>query len=121
MYYASNGPIDYFYFTLTKEEACKNEILNTVYTCGSSPNHEEVRALEEQYDALEDKINETIFRLEKERPHTIRYFGLPNFDQCRFELCAVAKISNNGTTYLFSTDKSFTERYSNGYCKVGKM
>lgn len=118
MYYICSGIIDFFCFTLTKEEVKKNYVYEIAFT---SPTYEEIIEFEEKLDKLEKDIINTIYKEQKEYPYIIRYFGLPNFDQLKVELCAVAKISNNGSTYIFSEDKSFIERYSDNCHEVHNM
>ena len=39
-----------------------------------------------------------------EQPHTIQYFATPNLYTNCMEFSALAKIENNGTTYVFTDD-----------------
>lgn len=98
-YVIDGSPIDYFYTTLSKEDliqAYRNE-----YCCSG----EFVENLNANYDF----IVSTVERLGHEKPHTVRYFSIPRYGWCDMELCAVAKIDNNGTTFMFTNNREFAQ------------
>ena len=70
--------------------------------------------LKKDYEIKISQINEYIFGLENEKPHTIRFFSLPNFDYSHMEIYAIAKISNNGSTYVFGDDPEVLEFLTRG-------
>lgn len=118
MYYIRGGIIDWFSFTLSKEETYKSYVYNSRFNV---PDFQHLVNFEKELNDLEKKIRQTIFKEENEYPITIRYFGVPNFDYLEVELCAIAKVENNGSTYAFSENKEFLELYNDGYDKVKEM
>lgn len=118
MYYIRGGIVDYFNFTLSKEEVYKSYVFNSRFL---APSIGDINNFEKELNKLEEKIKQTIFKEEKECPIIIRYFGVPNFNYSEVELCAIAKVDNNGSTYAFSENKEFLEICSDGYKKVKKM
>lgn len=106
-YHGEFGIIDWFFGTMTKDELLASY---RSIACG----REYEKALDDltsSLDAKEQYIIRTINAEQKEKPHTIRYFCIPDFDNLTTTISAVAKISNNGTTYLFTDDKDLYDMY----------
>jgi len=98
-YVIEGSPIDYFYTTLSKEDLIK--AYNNGYDCS--------REFEENLNANYGFIVSTVERLGKEKPYTVRYFSIPRYGWCDMEICALAKIDNNGTTYMFTNNREFAQ------------
>lgn len=98
------GIIDWFEHTLSKQEL----ILKTLEANIDKTFNE----ISSDFSECEEQIKEVIFKQEKEYPHTIRYFSVPNFDQLAFDVYAVAKIDNNGSTYIFGSDERVIDAMS---------
>lgn len=58
-------------------------------------------------DDLDRYVKRTVFNICGEEPHTIGYTG--NLTCGRLDLVVVAKISNNGTSFIFTNDKEYLE------------
>jgi hypothetical protein len=54
-------------------------------------------------------INEVVFNRSKEQPHTAKHFYSPNFECFDTDFCVIAKIYENGTTYIFTNNKHFAD------------
>ena len=105
-YVIEGGPIDWFYSTLSKPQLIEaNRTENAEFATDGG---EFQKSVEKNYRFIED----TVLRLSGEKPHTIKYFSIPNYDTCNMEICALAKISNNGTTYTFTNNRQFTDFFS---------
>ena len=50
-----------------------------------------------------------------EKPHTFGFFVIPDFESYEMEICAVTKIANNGTTYVFTNNGSFAKMVSDSF------
>lgn len=61
----------------------------------------------EEIDKMIKSIQDTISSIEKEEPHTIAFTSIPAPCGDVFELVGLAKISNNGTSYVFSNDLNY--------------
>ena len=101
-YYTCIGIIDYFELTMTKEEAIE-KVANDIRPWEEEPKKEYKKQAIVAINNIENSVKKIINDIENEIPHTIRYFAIPNYDK----LCVVAKIYNNGSTYVFSPDKDF--------------
>lgn len=112
-YYAEMGIIDFFGLTLSRDEIVarmENEEFEK-YSTGYN------KVTAEDIDTAILKITEIVKMETNEELHTIRFFGTPSFADLSFDLGCVAKISNNGSTFLFAKDKDlfgFLDR-DNGY------
>ncbi|PPK45262.1 hypothetical protein [Clostridium algidicarnis] len=123
-YYACVGIIDFFELTMDRTEVAikltdnsKHSFDNEVNVIGSSYSVDIMSRLEK----VEERVREIIFENEKEYPNTIRYFPIPNLDYCDFDVCVVAKISNNGSTYIFSPNERYLQYMSGGQCHKAKL
>ena len=104
-YHKELGIIDWFFGTLTKDELIK-AYKEDFEASGLS-------AFVKEMDEKELGIISTIQAEENEAPHTIRYFVIPDFSGFIMEVSAVAKISNNGSTYLFTDNEQLMDMYIN--------
>jgi hypothetical protein len=99
-YYANAGIVDFFELAYDKYELI--ERLSRDYSEIVSTGKDDW--LKELNDFEDDLV--TIMELkENEKPYLIKYFGLPSFNDGHFRLCCLARISNNGITYLVAEDK----------------
>lgn len=99
------------FFPLTIDSNSLKNLLTKKYL-GYSYNYNEAN---EYVDEVVSQINNEIFRKSKEKPLNIRFFSIPDFDWMTMQLCAVAKIDNNGTTFVFSNNYNFLKSLSQGY------
>jgi hypothetical protein len=102
-YAVEGSPIDWFYSTLSKPQLI--EANRTESAEFATTDNEFQKTVEKNYRFIED----TVLRLSGEKPHTIKYFSIPDYETCDMEICALAKISNNGTTYTFTNNKQFAD------------
>ena len=105
------SPIDWWGLSMTKEELIDklNDEFKELEEVGmpSSGN----RAV---YVELADTIVRKVVLGESgEKPHTVRYFAVPN-DACAFSIGCAAKIYNNGTTYIFANNPKLLETIAEG-------
>lgn len=54
-------------------------------------------------------INEFMLDRTGELPHTVRFFSTPDIEGGLMHLGAVAKVENNGQTFVFTDDYNFAE------------
>jgi hypothetical protein len=108
-YMLPTGIIDFFHGSIDKNELAANAIRN-LYPEEESTLESELRLIETMEEGIKAAILKN--RFGRELPHTIRYFSIPNFDNLEMELCAIAKIDNNGQTFLFTNNNKFLKLYS---------
>lgn len=101
-YVIEGTPIDYFYTTFSKEKLIQS-YKDETSTYGMGGSNEFEKNLEDNYDF----VVATVERLSGEKPHTVRYFSIHRYGWCDMEICALAKIDNNGTTYLFTNNREY--------------
>lgn len=108
-YYAAMSPIDFFKLSMDR-----NELLIKLSSQEDYIEKEKGVLVKKanELDELEKRIDDIIYKNEQEHPHTIRYFAIPDFDYAMFRVGVVAKISNNGTTYVFAHDKGIIEAFN---------
>lgn len=103
-YYADVGIYDFFELTMdldelkkraTPEEEFENKNRDFCYGFTSK-----------DIDNCIEAVKQIVFQESGEKPHTIRFFAMPIIKNENFYLGCVAKIVNNGTTYMFTNDKS---------------
>lgn len=95
-YCAEMGIIDFFEGTMTAQEYVQKFDDYSYYKA------------ENIYGCV-DEIKSYIEELSGEEPHTIRFFGIPDFSYNMFRIACVAKISNNGSTFILCNDKGYLE------------
>lgn len=103
------GIVDYFQGTLTAGE----RVGNAIKQFGEYDFAAARRVLDEVEQEI-NQINDFLLKEEDEKPHTIRFFSVPNYDGSTFDTYAVAKISNNGSTYIFGNSKELLEQFAPG-------
>ena len=89
-YYAELGIIDDFELSMTSEQI--------------------IRAFGIEREVIEgcvSEIEQFIEEKEGEKPHTVRFFTIPDFSYGTFYIGVVAKISNNGSTFIFAKDSNY--------------
>lgn len=114
-YYSELGIIDYFGLTLTANEL--KERLEEASPFGSNLDLGYGVFESDDIDIAVEEIKNLIDEKWGEPPHTVRFFGVPDFGDLNFTLCAIAKIENNGSTIVFSENKKiiqFLESWGNG-------
>lgn len=62
---------------------------------------------EDKIEGMVNSIKETITWIEGEEPHTVAFTSIPTPCGYEFELVGLAKIDNNGTSYVFSNDLEY--------------
>lgn len=67
------------------------------------------KTFEDQIERAIQQIKTVLFDRESEYPHTIRFFTIPNFDTLNFDVYAIAKVNNNGITYVFGNDRGLID------------
>lgn len=97
-YYFEGTQIDFFSGAMTKEQLI--ESLEKDYISSSSES-----IIEDNYSFVYEKVLE----ISKEQPHTIRYFSIPRYGYGDMEICALAKVHNDGSTYMFTNDKNIAK------------
>ncbi|MDU2749508.1 MAG: hypothetical protein E7B96_13715 [Clostridium perfringens] len=103
-YYAEVGIIDFFDGTMTISEIMSRFSENDLYDS-------------EALRGCENEIKELIYDISNEYPHTIRFFVIPDLNYGMFRLGCVAKIDNNGSTYVLCGNKKYFEAIDEpGYC-----
>ncbi len=115
------GAIDWFQYALTEQEVIEKSrtyILENTQRLDKTP-EDFAAELAEELKRSAIQIRNIILKQEQEEPHTIRYFGVPNFQKGNFDLYAVAKTGNEGSTYVFGNDQSIVEAL--GGCNKDKL
>lgn len=102
-YCAEMGIIDFFDVTMTAQECAQK---NNEYSFYNSAN----------ILGCVDEVKGYIKDISGEEPHTVRFFGIPDFAYCTFRIACVAKIENNGSTFVLYNDKGYFDYIDNcGY------
>lgn len=91
-YYAEMPAIDLFDGTMTTMEVVNK--YSGEYT-------------EDIMNGCENEVKEFINEISKEYPHTIRFFPIPDLVYGNFKLGCVAKIENNGSTYILCGNREY--------------
>jgi hypothetical protein len=97
------SPIDFFYACLSKDSLISNYRDEAKHLGGS------ISEFESKVDKAIEFVKSTVEKMSDELPHTIKFITIPRYGFCDTEICMLAKISNNGTTYLFTDNKDFAE------------
>lgn len=108
-YCTCKGIIDHF-LGFDKDQAIRN-IVDNYYEFSGESGEEQIENAKNYTYRFNEIISKTLNYIEHEEPHTIKYFPFPNYNECSMEWCAVAKISNNGSTYIFSKNKSLIKLF----------
>lgn len=107
-FFAEVGAVNFFQLSMTKGEVLQ-KLFPSFEVCKSDM-PQLLKKLTDLTDT-EQKINEAILREFSEEPHVIRYFTVPDIDNNTFELFAIAKIFNNGSTFIFGPNKKLLKLY----------
>lgn len=99
------------FFPLTVDANTLKNLLTKSYLDESYNSNE----ANELVDGILNQINNEVYRNSNEKPLKIRFFSIPDFDYMTMQLCAVAKIDRDGTTFVFSNNYKFLESLSQGY------
>lgn len=103
-YVQLSGIIDDFQFSMTADDFIANAL--KTYEFGRPNKSDYIKGLIDEIDIMLDQIDQFLLNSdEHDKPHTVRFFGVPDFSGFGFVIMAVAKIINNGQTYLFGNDK----------------
>lgn len=98
-YVIEGSPIDFFYTMQSKNSLiqayCDEQVEDSNFIDNLNTNY--------------DFIISTVEKISCEKPTIVRYFSIPRYGYCDMELCAIAKIDNNGTTFMFTNNKDFAE------------
>lgn len=103
-YAIETEPFDFWHTTLSPEQLIGNyrqEEFNYFET--------EVKQVEE----LVEQIKEIVFAISNEQPFKIAFTSIPTQCGSLFELVGLAKIYNNGTSYVFSNDLNYMKYLEN--------
>ena len=116
-YFAELGIIDLFGLSLSRDELEERIIFDHKDTYGSHAQSFYNNVDVEDIDSAVNEIKEIIKLKYGEEPIVIRFFAIPDFEYLGFNLCPIAKISTNGSTFVFAKDKEIFEylNRSNGY------
>ncbi len=107
-YHCEIGIVDWFFGSMTKEEII-NSYQDELEAVGCSGNTEEFA---NDINFKEKSIISTIQAEQDEDPFIIRYFVTPAISGLSMEVSAVVKISNNGSTFLFTNNELLLAMYS---------
>lgn len=93
-YVLKTAPFDYWMATIDPESLISKHDFYEEYE-------------KEEIEKMVSSIKETINYMEGEEPHTIAFTSIPMPCGFPFELVGLAKILNNGTSYVFSNDLNY--------------
>lgn len=111
LYAKQCGIIDYFELAMTEEEAVKKLIADEELSDEELRDVESSRVeAERQISEYMKQIKEVVKRETEEEPKIIRFFAIPDCDMNRLTLYSVAKIENNGETFIFGDDKEIINK-----------
>jgi len=102
------GIIDWFFGTHTLDEL----IGSYKEECEAYGSHEDIVSFSTKLKEKEKALIETIELEQNEKPHIIRYFVTPNFSGMTMDVSVVAKIDNNGSTYIFTDNPWLFDMYT---------
>ncbi len=102
-YYADVGIFDFFELTMDADELKKRAVPEEEF---DNENREfSYGFTSKDVDNCIEAVKQIVLQEGGEEPHTIRFFAMPIIENENFYLGCVAKITNNGITYIFSKDK----------------
>lgn len=107
--YAEVGIIDLFGLSLSVSELKERVEFDFHDSYGSNTHSFYNRINCEDIDNSVSEIKSIIKQETGEEPHTVRFFAIPNIEYLGFDLCAIAKIDNNGSTFVFSQGERLLE------------
>lgn len=92
-YVLQTSPFDFWKATMKPETLTSND-----------PDSYYNEYQDDEINKMVDSIIKVISIVEEEEPHTVAFTSIPTPCGDTFELVGLAKISNNGTSYVFSND-----------------
>lgn len=105
-YFAELGQMDYWGMTLTKDEL-QEKIVGDIYFPGMTE-----KITKEDVEICHNSIIEIIAKETGEEPVKIGYFAFPEFTYNTFKIGCVAKIENNGSSFVFLDDSDLINVFS---------
>lgn len=116
-YYAELGIIDLFGLSLSESELKERVKFDDQDSCGSQWHSFYENMNISDIDAMVNEVKNIIKKETGEVPCVVRFFAVPDFEYLGFILYPIAKITNNGSTFVFSKNKSLFEYLNevNGY------
>lgn len=120
-YFQCIGIIDFFKLAMNKKELILKLMDKDEFLEGDEYDLSILAKIIKEIEDTENKVKEIIFRKEEEYPHTIRYFVMPNPDYCDFDIYVIAKVSNNGSTYVFAPNEKYLEEMSDSYSLIERI
>lgn len=103
-YYAELGIIDFFGLSLSKDDLKARVNFDFEDSYGSNQHSFYQRIDIADVDDMVEEIKQIIKENTGEEPVVVRFFAIPDFEYLGFNLCPIAKITNNGSTFVFSKD-----------------
>ena len=100
-YYAEIGIIDFFDGTMTAEQFVHTLDENSQY------NSKTILGCKEE---IENFIKEKT----GQKPHTVKFFAVPDNAYGMFSIACVAKIFDNGSTFVLCNNRDYFEAIDNG-------
>jgi hypothetical protein len=97
-------PINWFSTTLSKEQ-----LIEQYKQEASEASSYEVSQYENIVNIKHVFIEKAVKWITGKMPHTIKYFSIPDYAARDMEICALAKMSGNVTTYMFTNNKEFAD------------
>lgn len=108
-YMAELGIIDLFGMSLSEEELKTRVEFDVKDEYGSHFHSFYNRIASSDVDSAIEEVEQIIKNKTNEMPVLVRFFAIPDFAYSGFELSIVAKIDNNGSTFVFSKTKKLLE------------
>ncbi|MCL2753363.1 MAG: hypothetical protein FWE44_04355 [Defluviitaleaceae bacterium] len=109
-YMVVGGPIDVFNGCMSAKELIQT-IEPGSFIEGIPNNDEEFRSYAENelhnIQKIEQFVSRVINKEYGESPHKIKFFALPLLNEITTDICCIAKIGNNGTTFIFTNNLEF--------------
>lgn len=115
-YYADVGIFDFFELTIDADELKKRAVPEEEFE--NKDRELSYGFTSKDVDNCIEAVKKIVLQESGEYPHTIRFFAMPIIENENFYLGCVAKITNNGTTYIFSKDKGI---FNNRNIKVEEI
>jgi hypothetical protein len=114
-YILSVPPIDFFEYTLSKQQIEKNlEDKEKAYCVELDYCAPTINGFKD-LNLLEEYISNYVNTIEGDKPHTIRYTSIPDSGgEC--ELVIIAKVYNDGTCFIFSNSRKYLELVKDRSC-----
>jgi len=118
-YYSELGIIDFFGLALSDKELKERIRFDESDLYGTHSNTGYTSLEESDIDRAVLEISQVVEEHWGEKPHTVKFFGIPDFEYLKFSLCAIAKISDNGSTIVFANnERIITVLDENGHSRI---